>query len=370
MASLVIENEHLFRDALSRGINLFLGAGFSGLAVDKNNKTLPIGGELQAELVEHFKRSDLNALPLPKLSFILYKEAKEEFYDYLTRRFTIETYNDVYLNLLKIHVFRIFTTNIDDLIPTIYKNSSTSYLHDVAVRGARSDKLAIPYFPLHGCVMHAEKRYTFTPTEIASEFSRNPDDWYLLKREIYEHDTLFWGYRMEDADVLQSLADPPTPGPGAHKWILLRNPNQAERTYFQTLGFQIIEGETSDLLRFIGSIDATSTKEINTSDLTKIFPGDTIPHFEQVPPRPIREFFLGASPTWSDIFSTFLYTPTIALSIKNKILAGHNVVLVGLPLSGKTTLLMQIATGLQTEKAKLFIELVTPEKAAMTVGAG
>jgi hypothetical protein len=76
MASLVIENEHLFRDALSRGINLFLGAGFSGLAVDKNNKTLPIGGELQAELVEHFKRSDLNALPLPKLSFILYKEAK------------------------------------------------------------------------------------------------------------------------------------------------------------------------------------------------------------------------------------------------------------------------------------------------------
>jgi hypothetical protein len=370
MADPIIENEHLFHDALKRGINLFLGAGFSCLATDKQKNPLPTGGQLQIELVKHFNRPALRALPLPKLAFILLKEEKDGFYEFLTNRFSVSQYDAIYANLLRIRVNRIFTTNIDDLIPQVYAASSTSYLHDIAIHGACYDKVAIPYFPLHGCVTHSEKRYTFTPTEIAAEFSKNPDDWYLLRREIYENDTLFWGYRMEDADVLQSLADPPIPSPAGHKWIVLRNPEEDEKTYFQTLGFQIIEGDTQDLLRYLGSVDTpTTARDIDTSDLKRLFPKDVIPRFGQVPSRPIREFFLGASPTWSDIFSSFLYSPSVSLTIKNKILSGRNVVLVGLPLSGKTTLLMQIATSMQTDKIKLFMELVTSEKAAMTVRA-
>lgn len=45
-----IENEHLFNNALSTGINLFVGAGFSILAKDEDGNRLPLGSELSKEL--------------------------------------------------------------------------------------------------------------------------------------------------------------------------------------------------------------------------------------------------------------------------------------------------------------------------------
>ena len=50
-----IELEGLFKDALQKGINLFLGAGFSIYAKNKNNETLPLGKTLANELSEIFK---------------------------------------------------------------------------------------------------------------------------------------------------------------------------------------------------------------------------------------------------------------------------------------------------------------------------
>ena len=45
-----IENENNFRSALSKGINLFLGAGFSVLAKNKDGSHLPLGEGLKDEL--------------------------------------------------------------------------------------------------------------------------------------------------------------------------------------------------------------------------------------------------------------------------------------------------------------------------------
>ena len=42
--------ESLFKQALTNGINLFCGAGFSVEALDKNGQTLPVGATLLDEL--------------------------------------------------------------------------------------------------------------------------------------------------------------------------------------------------------------------------------------------------------------------------------------------------------------------------------
>lgn len=112
-----INNEYSFKAALSKGINLFLGAGFSVLAKDKHGQRLPLGGELLKELTNIFKKSD--RLSLAQVSSILENTKKDEFYDYLVERFAVKEFDLLYYNLNKINIRNIFTTNIDDLIPNI-----------------------------------------------------------------------------------------------------------------------------------------------------------------------------------------------------------------------------------------------------------
>ena len=63
-----IENEHLFNNALSTGINLFVGAGFSILAKDEDGNRLPLGSELSKELAAIFWNSSPVILEFPNSS--------------------------------------------------------------------------------------------------------------------------------------------------------------------------------------------------------------------------------------------------------------------------------------------------------------
>lgn len=63
-----IQQQNTLEHALKNGINLFVGAGFSILAKDADNRKLPTGGQLAAELANHFSH---NEIPLPQLSTIL-----------------------------------------------------------------------------------------------------------------------------------------------------------------------------------------------------------------------------------------------------------------------------------------------------------
>ena len=49
---LSIEGDQAFKNALRDGINLFLGAGFSVLAKNKANDTLPLGNKLKKMLID------------------------------------------------------------------------------------------------------------------------------------------------------------------------------------------------------------------------------------------------------------------------------------------------------------------------------
>ena len=57
-----IENPNTFKNILKGPINLFLGAGFSILSYDKDNKNLPLGKTLAAELREQFSLADLSTM--------------------------------------------------------------------------------------------------------------------------------------------------------------------------------------------------------------------------------------------------------------------------------------------------------------------
>ena len=59
-----IELEHIFKESLTKGINLFVVSGFSILAKDGSNKLLPTSDQLKTAFIAEFSCSTLANLSL------------------------------------------------------------------------------------------------------------------------------------------------------------------------------------------------------------------------------------------------------------------------------------------------------------------
>jgi tetratricopeptide (TPR) repeat protein len=177
---------------------------------------------------------------------------------------------------------------------------------------------------------------------------------------------LYWGYRLEDAGVLQSLAKSNLGGKKrAESWIVLRSKEVEAIEYYSSLGFQIIIADTENLLSYLGQLPVKQAPEAVRTLLGKQFPEYKIPAISTVPVRSLRDFYLGAEPTWYDIFSGKIYETSYFGKIKNAIAGNKNVVLIGGAVTGKSTLLKQLATQLTGFGTILYIEDITPEKASL-----
>jgi ABC-type polar amino acid transport system ATPase subunit len=367
---LTIEYENTFKTALSREINLFLGSGFSLLAQDKAGRNLPTGAEFKTELINKFNLKSVDTLTLPQISAILESENKDEFYSYINERFTIENYHEKYSALDKINVKTIFTTNVDDLIYKIFSNSQTHYIQDILQRGpSLNDKSAIDLITLHGSVVHKFEPMVFNTLDLASTFSSDPDKWNFLVRKLQVAPTLFLGYSLEDAGVLRAIS--PTSAKGRSqetKWIVLYKNDEGAVQYFKALGFNIIIGSTLDLLDYIYDFIRLQPKpSSNLATTSSLFPEESLPPVGTVPVRALLDFYLGAPPTWYDVYSGQLYRTSNYDKIVELINSKKNVVVIGIPASGKTTLMMQISANLKFEGHKIVSSSITLEKANLIV---
>ncbi|WP_143713579.1 P-loop NTPase [Variovorax sp. RO1] len=361
-----IQNEQLFRHALGEGMNFFLGAGFS-VAAKSGGKNLPVGDGLKTELLDYFQRPKPSGLTLSQLCQIISSTRREELNDFFKQRFTVEEFAPEYSHLERINLKAIFTTNIDDLIPKIFESSQKYYINDVAMRGpVISGGSAIDYIPLHGSVLHGDGKYDFSPLEIASSFDRDRDKWFGYVSRIQQTPTLYWGYRVEDAGVLQSLSRETAAGRSkAEAWIVLRSKDAEAIEYYTSLGFQTIIADTVELLRYLGQLQVKKVAGAAKSLVGKHFGEFQIPPLAKVPVRSISEFYLGGEPTWYDVYSGKIHETEHFTAAKNAIAGPKHVALIGGAVSGKTTLLRQLATRTTGFGQCLYIDEITPEKATL-----
>lgn len=361
-----IQNEELFKHHLSTGINLFLGAGFS-LEASSMEKPLPIGDGLRLELLTHFSRDHSSKLNLAQLCQILSSTQKDELIGYFNTRFKVSEFNSAYKNLERVHIKSIFTTNIDDLVFNIFENSTKYFINDVILRGpAIAGSNAIDFIALHGSITHGDNKYDFSPVEISSSFERDKDKWFGYINRIQSTPTLYWGYRIEDAGVLQALAKETTSGRNkAEAWIVLRNDDVEIVEYYNSLGFQTIIADTVQLLNYIGQLKIYKEVGGSKSLVNKNFKEYLLPSLSNVPVRSLSEFYLGAEPTWYDIFAGRIHQTEYISKAKNIIFGNKNLLLIGGAVTGKTTLLKQLATDLSANSAVLYTEEMTPEKATL-----
>ncbi len=363
-----IENEYSFKHMLIDGCNLFLGSAFSILANDDNNNPLPMGQELLSELISIFSLKNMENLSLAQVSTILMHEHKKEFQSFIKKRFTVGQYNQHYKNLEHINLKAIFTTNVDNLLYKIFISSKQYYLNDLDIKGpVFNDRKAIDVITLHGCVLDDNRPLSFNSTEVASAFHTDPDRWNSLTNKLQKYPTLFWGYGMNDSGTLEALSPISTSyRPLKDIWVTLAEDDSSTVQYFQALGCQIIIATTDEMLSYLGEIDIKSpslVSKVHTALTKDLFPTEALPEIGSVPVRPIIEFYLGAAPSWSDIFSGNLYKISYFNKIRDLINSGKNTIVIGIAGCGKTTLMMQVAQEISFNGHKLICEAPTIEKA-------
>ncbi len=349
-----IEEKNTFDNALKTGISLFLGSGFSVLAKDKQGNRFPCGNGLLEELREKFpKIAAFN--DLSKVSTVLEKSMdKEKFKEYLTNRFIVDEYDREYNELIKINIKNIFSTNIDDLIFKIWENDTESkkYINNTLNLGENNDNFAINYFPVHGCVLNPEKDYIFSNIKIASAYSAQDGSWESLKLTVSSSPILFWGWSFNDSDIIEAIysSREKMVDDNTRKWIVLYNPQEYEIEFYKSLNFSIIIADTQELLTYFGNVQLKN--DVKTDDRVKIPTKYQVPSYIKEASYPVGNFFTGDIPRWSYIYSGQVIKTQHYKKIADLIHSGSDIIVTGIPASGKTTLMMQLASGIETENPK------------------
>lgn len=368
-----IENENTFKSHLQSGINLFLGAGFSVEAngtLDGKPKPMPVGDGLRREILKEFNRDPNSQMSLPQLCQVISKTQRTALNDFFRSRFAVTSFDKNYNSIERLNIKSIFTTNIDDLVFKIFEESQKYFINDITLRGPSIvGASAIDYIALHGSIVHPPSDgLDFSPVEIASSFERDKDKWFGYLGRIQKTPTLYWGYSIADAGVLQALSKESANGrEKAQAWVTLREEDGEAIEYYASLGFQIIVANTLDLLKYFAQIKAIKTPGAPKRLLEKRFSEYLIPAVHKVPVRTLSEFYLGAEPTWYDIFLGNLHKTKHFGAAKNSIAGGRNCLLIGAAVTGKSTLLRLLANDIADHAQPLFIEDITPEKARLLV---
>lgn len=351
---------------MKTGINVFVGAGFSLYAYDKKKQNLPSANGLVDELKSMF---NVKAASLSMISTILQRKAKTEFKAFLTERFSVDSYESFYDNLNLVNVKSYFTTNIDNLIPKIVSSdNSKRFINDLLVNGENADANRINYLPLHGCVENPENEYVFDVQSLATTFGNNSRIWSYLSNACEKNPTIFLGYSYSDNSVIQALSSYRTfENAQKEKWILLYNPTDDQIEFYEALDFTIIKGEIKEFLELLPNIldnEELSGKKNEEEEIRDIFKNNLVPldNRNQVS-RPIIDFFRGQVPIWSDILSNKIYRVSYYKQIQDSIYnQNRQTIVIGAPVSGKTTLAMLLAYNVQFEGVKLMYSGLTLSK--------
>lgn len=358
MENIRIDNINTLIEYMKSGINMFVGAGFSLYARDENGKSLPKGTDLLKELKDEFGDNGLTDLSM--FCTVMEKTNKTALHDFLTHRFTVKNFDNCYYNLNLINIRNIYTTNIDNLIPQIIAKNESKYINNQQVNGDCANDRGINYLPLHGNVEMSEDEYVFGVAAIANTYNLNQRSWNYLSAAIEKYPTIFIGYSMNDSSTIQALTSRQTLS-NAQKdiWIVLHEASDPAINYFTALGFNIIIADTKDFLKHIPNLIGDGNDNVEkTSCIEKLLTNNIIPNDgRNLVTRPIEVFFRGMPPIWTDIQRNIIYKTSYFKVIQDSVFNKRkNTIIIGAPVSGKTTLAMQIGYLINFDGAKIMLQ--------------
>ena len=359
---------HMFDDN-GNGVNFLTGAGFSIYAKNKYNIELYIGSTLIDKLKTEILHKCTNITDVQKdlvndsnnLSEIctFLKEDKVIIDRWLLDLYTISDYNECYDILPKIKIKHIITTNIDNLLEVVYRNTNIEIENSMVSR-IPEGKNRIQYYKIHGDIKNfndSNGTFVFSIGEIDVNHSIKEDHFNLLRQKVIfqkQSPLVIIGNSISDSTVRQQLFTILDQSkelcPVYYIDNNIKNCSKIKELY---KNFNITT-YCMDTKEFLLEIAKYQPKQRQKNDsilatgseysLTNILKKEKL----RTKGSTIKDIYLGTQLLSFEQVTKFVQTEYLNKST-NHIMGSKNLIITGFPCSGKTYLLKQIAMELQNQ---------------------
>lgn len=234
------------------------------------------------------------------------------------------------------------------------------------LNGPAMDNQGINFLPLHGSIIHTPHKFVFGQSSIANIFQNESRTWSYFAREMERFPTLFIGYSFNDASVLQSMFSALSQKSTQKDiWVMIREEDNELEEVYESYGFNIIYSDIKQFLIYLSEFKATVPIAIKSPSYD-LFKDYLVPRnvYDLRQQRPIIDFYQGASPQWCDILSNQI-CPSHFLSVVLDSIYDEkkHTIIIGAPVSGKSTLLMQAAHKINDIGFKFYFDVLTEARA-------
>jgi hypothetical protein len=381
------------RDELGRALRtnrlvLFLGAGFSIEATNQLGEPIPAGETLSRKLWSFLRLSeDYDGSRLPDLFELSLSRDKKQLAFLLRDLFTVDRLADWYGLLPKAHWYRIYTTNIDDVVERTYAAHGSQPRLEV-IDGQISDYKdrdqfleSIQVVKLNGADLNRPDRLTFSFRQYARRASENPTWYDHFVRDYAALPTVFLGTKLDEPLFWQAVEARGKRFRGKERrskaFVIAPSFTTVVRQKFDALGITPIEGTAREFLEIIaapenlpsreeiiaqlhpGLVETLSsagvTSRAQQTHLQQFLSAFQLIHQPERTPRAGKEFLLGAGPDWTDIYAELDahrdFEETLLSSIQQHLSArtAAGILVTGSAGSGKSTMMMRVALRLANE---------------------
>lgn len=357
-----IDYENTFLKELSTGINLFTGAGFSVLP-GPDGKSLPTGAMLSTEICNLYGFPQMNDLEM--ISMRANNIDSKKLDSYLRGKFRVDSYNPLYNTLKKIKINNYITTNIDNLFQTIIESDNDKYINNAVNGSPRNHGVAVNYIPLHGDITDENSRLYFGKFELNMAAAQNNNMFTLMCGELQKYPTLFWGYGFHDSSVMTNISKLLIEQK-SNIWLQFQKSEEEMAKTYHELGFNTILADTDELLEYINSNLSTPDCDSSDGKISNLWNEYKIPTQNKLKIN-VREedYYNNGDLEWNVIYSAYPCLTEQYAKTKDKSFTCKNLIIVGSPQCGKSTLLMQLA--LKYEEITFFIKTLTESEALKLV---
>lgn len=323
--------QFLLRQFQSGNVVLFAGAGFSVGAQNRLKKDPPTGRDLSELLAEESGwKYDGEDLP------VVYSQARMHLGASGLNGLLAELYKDCvptnwHSLIASLYWYRIYTTNIDDVVENSYRlPGAVQILDSITCPAPYQDHDQfyehVQCVHLHGSVLDFSKTLTFTLEEFASQTAK-PNPWYqAMVENMQSRSFVFVGTRLSESPFYHYLAlrtqrEAGTAEPRAKAYVVTPSISPIRRRQFEDQNFVVIDATAEEF--FSAIVPAVQERIPSRIELLKnryphhieainagIFDlqKEVLRQFELVSGDALvsaaasRTFFFdGAEPTWEDI---------------------------------------------------------------------
>lgn len=296
---------------------LFLGAGFSVGAKLGNGRSFPKGEELKEIVIkDYLKISDtedefleINRYSLSKVCQYAKNVTSDiRLNDFLSNLLRNSRPDSFHYSITKYNWRKIYTTNIDDLVESIYRERNTDLLLQNFSRKSTVNKSCTEYIKLHGCVNNPSEGIVFSTDEYVDSIVNIKDYRFnSLTLDINSEDFIFLGSEFDEINIDYYLKLYESSGYKSSKGKLIfvnPNPTLFLRSKIRKIGAHLICWNTAEFLDFIdtiskkpGGIDTgnVSLSKVGFQLVKKEIDSEDSKNYDS-------NLYLGYDPKWKDVF--------------------------------------------------------------------